>query len=316
LERARFLAGLARAQAHNVDYVLFGHLGLALAQAWVPSGWRRPFAVLLHGVEAWDRSMKAGRRSALQRAGLRIAVSESTARRTRSAHPDVGPILTCPLGLLPEVATSAGGSLDRELIGQLRSPCAVIVGRMSANERYKGHDILLDAWPDVLSTVPGAQLVVVGRGDDVGRLQAKASALGLDDAILFTGFVSDATRAAILQQATCFVLPSLGEGFGLVYLEAMRSALPCLGYRGEAAAEIIRDGKTGVLLQPNDKRDLVQGVAALLANSDLARQMGEAGRNRFETTYTYDCFRSRIEAVLGDQFWQVAAPVAPALSTV
>ncbi len=314
-EQARFVASLAWAQS-SADWVLFGHLGLARAEAWIPSPWRRPFGVILCGIEAWDASMKPGRRRALQDAALRLAISEHTAARTRSAHPTVGPISTCELGLLPQSETGTDGIVDQALIGQLRAASAVIVGRMRASERYKGHDLLLEAWPSVTQAVPEAQLVIVGRGDDVERLRAKSDALGLRDAVLFTGFVSNATRAAILSRARSFVLPSTGEGFGLVYLEAMRAGLPCLGCRGGAAAEIIIDGKTGVLVDPGDTVSVARALASVLANSNLARQMGEAGRRRFQAGYTFDRFRTRLQAVLGDATAKATRPVQSNLSTI
>ena len=314
-EQARFLASLAWAQSHTTDWVLFGHLGLARAQALVPAPWRRPFGVVLCGVEAWDPSMKAGRLRALRSAGLRLAISEYTATRTRSTHPDVGRISTCPLGLMPERGATDDEAVDHHLLAQIRGPSAVIVGRMSANERYKGHDLLLESWHTVRSVVPDAQLVVVGRGDDADRLRAKAQSLALGHSVLFTGFVADATRAAILEQASCFVLPSSGEGFGLVYLEAMRAGLPCIGSREGPAGEIIVDQQTGLLVDSKDAAGLARGIASLLANSSLARQMGEAGRRRFEAEYTFDRFRARLEMSLRDATLEAVPQASTRLST-
>jgi phosphatidylinositol alpha-1,6-mannosyltransferase len=100
---------------------------------------------------------------------------------------------------------------------------------MSADERYKGHDQILDAWPVVRSRIPDARLVIVGDGDDAPRLRAKAASLGLAASVLFTGFVTEAQLAALYQKASVFAMPSREEGFGLVYLEAMARGVPCIG---------------------------------------------------------------------------------------
>ena len=93
--------------------------------------------------------------------------------------------------------------------------------------------------PPLLAARPGARLVVAGDGDDRPRLEARAAALGLGGAVLFTGFVSEATLAELYRRAAVFVMPSLGEGFGLVYLEAMRAGKPCVAARGSAAEEVV-----------------------------------------------------------------------------
>ena len=103
-------------------------------------------------------------------------------------------------------------------------------------ERYKGHDQLLEA----MTTLPDARLVVAGDGDDRRRLEEKAAALGLGDRTFFTGFLSEATLAELYRRCAAFVMPSRGEGFGLVYLEAMRAGKPVLAARGSAAEEIVR----------------------------------------------------------------------------
>ncbi len=309
-ERSRFVARLARAQCGRADWAFFTHVGLARAAAAVPRPWRVPYAVMLNGVEAWDAAMSPGRQRAARGATLRVAISHYTAARARAAHPDIGPIRECPLGLLPgggELAEGAGAE-DPRIVAAIAPLAAVIVGRVASAERYKGHDELLAAWPTVVATVPSAQLVIVGRGDDLPRLRAKAAALGLGETVLFTGYVSDATRDAVLRRATVFAMPSVGEGFGLAYLDAMRAGLPCVACVDSAGAELVRGGRTGILVQRRGAAELGAAVASMLANPGLARQMGEEGRQRYEAEYTYDRFRERLRDVLSNAPPAIAGP--------
>ncbi len=137
----------------------------------------------------------------------------------------------------------------------MATPCS-IVARMSSAERYKGHDELLEAWPIVKAHLPDARLVCVGDGDDLPRLQQKAHELGIGSETIFTGFVSADELHGWYDAASVFAMPSRGEGFGLVYLEAMSHGLPCIGSVHDAAGEIIDDGVTGHLVDQSDPREL------------------------------------------------------------
>jgi glycosyltransferase involved in cell wall biosynthesis len=165
---------------------------------------------------------------------------------------------------------------------------------MDPRERYKGHDELLAA----LADLPAARLVVAGDGDDRGRLEARARSLGLEDRAAFTGFVSEATLAALYSRCAAFVMPSRGEGFGLVYLEAMRAGKPVVAARGSAAEEIVVDGVTGLLVDPEDRAALAGAVAALLDDPEKAERMGMAGRERYRDEFGWERFYSRMEGLL------------------
>jgi phosphatidylinositol alpha-1,6-mannosyltransferase len=297
-ERGRFMARLLAESARSSG-ILFNHLGIARAQLWVPPPLRRPYAVFLNGIEAWDPELSAPRRAAVRGAAARIAISHYTRRRVLDAHPDVGPVVACPLGLLDE---PAAGWPDGDLLTRVGERSVLIVGRMSAAERYKGHDELIECWPRVLDRVPGAQLVVAGRGDDVDRLRRKAAGAGLAGHVIFPGFVSDATLEALLRRVALFAMPSRGEGFGLVYLQAMRAGLPCVGSPLDAAGDVIEHGETGLLADPADREALADAVARLLGDAGLRARMGGAGERRFRREFTFERFRDRLAPLLADAF--------------
>lgn len=284
--------------------VVFNHIGIARAQLRVPSPFRRPYAVLLHGVEVWDPSLDADRQNAIRSAAVRLSNSRYTAKRVAAVHPGLGAIHPCPLALLPDdrQATSADAAEASSVLGAEQRPTVVIVGRMSVSERYKGHDELLDAWPRVVAAVPAARLLVVGKGDDVERLRTKAGATGVGDAIQFTGFVADGVLRELLTRSNVFAMPSRGEGFGLAYLEAMRRGLPCIGSDADAAPEVIADGETGCIVRAGDVAMLANAIVALLRNPERARAMGAAGRRREEQVFTFEAFRSHVAAALRPSF--------------
>jgi phosphatidylinositol alpha-1,6-mannosyltransferase len=301
IERVRFAFSLFASQLLNRGgWWMFNHIGIARAQNVVPRGVRRPYAILLCGIEAWDPHLTADRKRAFRNASVRLAISSYTAKRVSDAHPDIGPIVSCPLALLPEASPPT--TLEHALLSQIREVSVLIVGRMSSSERYKGHDELLECWPAVMQQVPRAQLVIAGQGDDLTRLREKALSLGLAENVSFLGFVSEGTLQALRERVALFALPSRGEGFGLVYLEAMRAGLPCIGGANDAASDVIVDGETGLLIDPQDRAALASSIVELLRSPELRASYGAAGRRRFETDYTFERYCQRLEPILAASF--------------
>jgi phosphatidylinositol alpha-1,6-mannosyltransferase len=294
-EKVKFSMAVAAVQAlEQTDFVLFAHLGLARVQDTLPDRMRRPYGVFLHGIEAWQPLDEVQLR-ALAGAEVRFASSNYTASRVRETHPSIGPIEICPLALLP---TPSGQEPDRAPPLVLGPHAVLTVGRMDGAEAYKGHDQLIEAWPRVVSRIPDAQLVVVGDGDDAPRLRRKADSIPEGGSILFTGFVSSTALEDLYARAALFALPSRGEGFGLVYVEAMAHGLACIGSIHDAARELIRDDETGRLVDQSDIGAMADTIAGLLDDRTLRQRMGEAGRRRVVSEFTFERFSDRMRALL------------------
>ena len=288
--RSRFVAaalgGAATADRHTTVIVTHLHLAPA-ALAFAARG--ASVTTMLCGVEAWQR-VNPLQRAALDRAARLIAISRFTRDGFHTANPHFAgrAVEVCHLGVepLPGAEPAPAGP-----------PSALIVGRMAADERYKGHDPLLEIWSDVAAAVPGASLRIVGDGDDRARLERKAASLGLGGQVTFLGRLDEAALRREYEGCTAFVMPSRDEGFGFVFVEAMRAARACVGSRG-AAAEIIADGDTGVLVEPGDRAQLLDGVVRLLRDRPAAAAMGARGRARFLEQFTEQQFRARFRALL------------------
>jgi len=295
---SRFVAAAVRAAAtaDAQTAVVAVHLHLApAALAFAARG--AALTTILCGVEAW-KPLTWIQRTALDRADRLIAISAHTRDRFREINAQFArrAIEVCHLGI--EDSHTPGVAADR-------APSALIVGRMASDERYKGHDLLLDLWPGVVRAVPGAVLRIVGDGDDRPRLEQKARALGLDGHAVFLGRVDDASLAREYDRCTAFVMPSRDEGFGVVFVEALRAARACIASRG-AASEIVDDGESGLVVNPAECDEVMRAVIRLLANPAEADRMGARGRERFLRDFTDVRFRDRFRAL-------VDSPV-PALS--
>jgi glycosyltransferase involved in cell wall biosynthesis len=173
-------------------------------------------------------------------------------------------------------------------------PVVLCVARMYARKRIAD---LLRAAPRVRAAVPGVRFRVVGRGPEWDAVQRLHAELGLDGLVDLLGDVSLAELAAEYVAADVFCLPSVQEGFGIVFLEAMAAGLPVVACRAAAIPEVVLDGTTGVLTPPRDPEALAQALAALLTDRDRARALGRAGRRRAEAFSTRRIAELCLEAV-------------------
>jgi phosphatidylinositol alpha-1,6-mannosyltransferase len=282
----------------RLSWILFDHLWVSAVQQLVPARFRRPYGVFLYSMEAWQPLSRV-REAALLGASVRIAISHYTAERIAAAHPGAGRIHVCHLALSPDATVEPPvPEVEQGLVARVGAHAVLVVGRMARSEAYKGHEQLIAAWPEVVGHVPDAQLVIVGGGDDVDRLRGLARGSGTDASILFTGRVSDATVDALYRRAAVFAMPSRGEGFGIVYLEAMRHALPCIGSFHDAAREIVVDGETGLLVDQAAIPELSAALRRLLQDGELRRRLGRAGQRRLQQHFSYEQFKRSLETAL------------------
>src|SRR3954470_17145525 len=288
--RARMAAwALARGRgaAHgSLVLVMHAHLApltLVLAMRGVP------IAVFLHGVEAW-RPLRRRESAALERASALLANSHYTAAQFRAANPRFvdRAIGICHLGVGPRPSTMTAPAIDGY---------ALIVGRMAADERYKGHDALIDSWPEVLARVPGATLAIVGDGDDRPRLEQLAFRRGLGGRVVFTGRVPDDELAGWYAHAAFLAMPSRNEGFGLVYVEAMRAGKPCIVAPG-AAEEIVDNDTTGIVVDAERPGALTSAVVRLFEDRAGRERMGRAAAARVAGMFEEQHFATRLLAQL------------------
>jgi phosphatidylinositol alpha-1,6-mannosyltransferase len=282
---------------HRHDLVCFDLVGLARSVLLPLPGFPPPrFAVFVHGIEL-DTARRGGRARALREAHRLLVNSEFTAAALRATIPErADRVRVVPLCIDPERVQSWQAA--ETAAPPEREPAALIVGRMWSEERGKGHDALIDGWPEVLRRVPGAQLWLVGEGDDVDRIRSLARERGVAHAVRFLGRVSDAELGSLYRRASVFAMPSRQEGFGLVYAEAMWHGLACVGSTADAAGQVIADGETGRLVPYGDSAATADAVATLLSAPASARTLGEAGRRRARQCFSYPRFRADLLAAL------------------
>ncbi|HLF30214.1 MAG TPA: glycosyltransferase family 4 protein [Xanthomonadales bacterium] len=282
----------------NSDFLLLDHLGLGRLPGLVPLPLGRKYLALVHGVEIGNGTRTDYLRTA-RKAEMLIANSESTARKVRGRVAGFPEIRVCWPG---KDVMRLGSEPTVSPFEHIGGHAMLIVGRLSAEQRHKGHDHLIEAMPLILQMVPDAQLVIAGEGNDRRRLEAKAMDLQVQDRVLFTGWVNEVQLSHLYSQCALFVMPSEGDGFGLVFLEAMSHRLPCVGLKTGAAAEIFEDQCSGILVDREDRPAMARSLSSLLLDQQGRRRLGQAGYARYQSTFQGRHYAKRLQSILLEHF--------------
>lgn len=300
--KARFVASALKAARRRPRLVLAAHPNLGpIVRAMNFLAPHMKSIVCTHGIEVWE-PLSRMRRRALQHATLVLAPSRATAEfvvSMQSVAPDRVRVL--PWALDPDFQVNVAPEASAQLPADFPKGRVILtVGRWLASERYKGMDTLIKAMPRLLLRWPDLQLAVVGAGDDREWLENIAQITGVELHVHFLSAVGYQELSACYAAAELFALPSRGEGFGFVYLEAMAHGKPVIGGAHGGAPEVIQDGVTGYLVQHGDIEQLATSISALLANPELGRQMGARGRERVEAEFRFRVFSKDFKKILRD----------------
>jgi phosphatidylinositol alpha-1,6-mannosyltransferase len=295
------LAYLRRMLSHawlgpRADLVICGHMNL-LPAAWLLARLKGArLALIVHGIEAW------GKRSAVISAMARgvdsfISVSHCTAERTAAwskAPRDRFFILPNCVDLSRFLPAPRNDALAQRY-GLQTHRVLLTMGRLDQNERYKGFDEVIEVMPRLLASFPALKYLIVGGGSDQPRLEAKVESLGLSGAVIFAGLIAEAEKVAHYNLADVFVMPSYGEGFGIVLIEAAACGVPVVGSSADGSREALLEGRLGRLIDPHDPSALIDAVMAALA--------GPAVHERNDAVATFDVahFRARVAEWLQQQ---------------
>lgn len=282
--------------------VICGHLHFAPAARLLKRFLGIPYWIVVYGIEAWDVDRQALRR-ALRDADLVVSISEHTRDRVlreQGLGRDRIEVLPCTMDA--ETFRPAGKPLPLLRRHGLApdQPVILTVSRLAGAERYKGYDRVLEALPRIRRELPDVHYLLVGEGDDRHRIERRVRDLGLEGCVTLAGHVPEAELAGYYNLCDVFAMPSVREGFGIVYLEALASGKPTLGGNRDGARDALRGGELGVLADPDDVPALARALTAMLRGDHPHPLIGDpaALRRRAVEEYGFDSFRRRLAGLL------------------
>jgi phosphatidyl-myo-inositol dimannoside synthase len=289
------------------DITICTHVSLSPISWFTKRFTGQPYWIVVHGIEVW-RDLPLLRRVALAQADRVVVTSAYSQEQIVRLHGiNSERLVTLPCMLDEALVGVEPAKIDRSRYAADDQRVILTVARMNSKERYKGHDVVLRALPSVLAEIPNLTYIIVGGGDDRPRLQRLAAELDVSNRVVFAGEVGDSELAALYLRSEIFVLPARtvinscdpkGEGFGIVFLEAMAFGKPVIGPNYGAPAELIRDRENGLLVDPQDPMAVKEALLELLTKPELGRAMGSAASEWVRKYYSSGCFRERLRDTL------------------
>lgn len=283
-----------RSLRRRPDCILITHANFAPLAWALRSVTGIPYAVVAHGIEVWD-IRSPGLRLGLRGADQLWSVSRFTQASVRrqlalgQAH----------LGLLPNTFLPAQFNPAPKPNYLLRrygltpaQPVILTVARLAGAERYKGYDQILRGLPELIRRVPDVRYVLGGRGADRTRIEALIDQLGVRSHVTLAGFLPDHELEDHYNLCDVFAMPSKGEGFGIVFLEAMACGKPVLAGNQDGSVDPLLNGELGVLVDPDDVPGIARELELLLTRRHplaILQQPAELRRRVIEA-YGYPRF--------------------------
>jgi glycosyltransferase involved in cell wall biosynthesis len=201
-----------------------------------------------------------------------------------------------PNPLSPELEVVAKQALTEKARGRDGTNFETItILTMTRLVRGKGVDIVLEA----LKYLPARfRCIVAGEGPERARMERWVRAAGLENRVVFKGWVSGADKERVWAEADVFCLPSVHDSFGMGIIEAMARGIPPIALRRGPIAEIVKHGETGILTEGGDPRAVAAAVRALAAAPEIRTRMGEAGRRRVLESFSIEVVGERLKALV------------------
>jgi glycosyltransferase involved in cell wall biosynthesis len=301
--KIRFVLRALRLATKHPEILIAAHPNLAQPAAWMKKLTPRTKTIVLcHGVDVWE-PLPPQRRKALLAADIALVPSSFTAKKLE----EIQNFPTAKIRILPWPINAA--MLKRstpENRATLKPPrefpqgrVILAVGRWDSKEKYKGADDLIHALPQLMKSFPNLQLALVGRGDDIPRLKSIATEQNVSASVHFLENIADDDQlAACYAHSEIFALPSTGEGFGIVFIEAMSFGLPVVGANAGGVTDIIKNEHNGLLVPPKNSEALTQALTRLLNDQYLRKNLGQNALQTVHDKYLFAALESGLEQLL------------------
>ena len=263
-----------------------------------------PYFVSVHASEILDDRralrrrlkgyLKRWRQLALRKAKGIFPVSRYTANLVTALGIDNSRIQLITIGVDTQRFKPTAINRPRD-----REKKLLTVGRL---DLHKGHDRVLEALALLKEERLTPRYIIVGQGEEEVRLRSMVRELGLEQQVEFSGFVPDHQLPEVYTASDIFIMASreipgrldLVEGFGISFLEASACGLPVVAGRSGGVPDAVRDGETGILVNPNEPKEIAHALKLLLTDPQLAKRLGDGGRRWAETEMNRDRVADRL----------------------
>lgn len=280
---------------YGPDFIWITQIGLARAALRLKKVFKIPYILSVHGVEAWNLSFKE---KEIVGGALKILpVSRFTKNKIISSMPETEKNMV----VMPNVAEELPQSpfKMRQNLG-ISSEAKIIltVSRLSRSEQYKGYDKVVRIMPDILKELPQAIYVIAGDGDDRERIEKLIKELNLENKVILAGEVERGDLRSFYEECDIFAMPSKGEGFGIVFLEALTCGKAVVAGNKDGSVDALLGGELGILVDPDDLESIKNGILNALKNG--APLPPEVLKSKARGEYGYEKFKERVKSFINE----------------
>lgn len=288
-------------QSLRVDELIIGHMNLAvvgvLYKFFRPS---KKLTVICHGIEVFE-PVSGIQKRLLQKADHILAVSSFTKNKLVELQQlpaekiSVFPNTLDPHFQLPAEFSKPTFLQKRYGIAE-QDKVIFTLTRLNSEEGYKGYDKVISILPQLVKSGLSFKYILAGKADDAEkrRMQELITNNGLQEYVLMPGFVADEEVTAHYLLADVFVMPSKGEGFGIVYLEAMACGLPVIAGNKDGSTEALQFGELGTLIDPDNEEQLQEAISYVLQQEKRQKSLQQKMLNFF----SFEKYKKRLQQYL------------------
>lgn len=275
--KVRFVLTVLRAAYTRGDFdlIVVAHVNLLPLLHFLHWMVRAPVLLVVHGCDAWAPQSRFVRHS-LKAVDWAMSVSELTKARfcDWSRFPSDRVFLLPNCVDLDRFSPGSKGTALEERYGLKGRTVLMTFGRLSASERAKGFDEVLEVLPELQKQIPGLCYLICGDGSDRYRLERKAKELKIEKDVVFAGYVDESEKTDHFRLADAYVMPSRMEGFGIVLLEALACGIPVVASKIDGSREAVHNGEWGVLVDPDNPEEIKAGIMEALRRPKGVRPQG------------------------------------------
>lgn len=301
-KKARFVFfALREVFRFKPDTIFCGHVNFAPLCWIINKLFRVPYTIFTHGVEVWN--LTGIRLNSIQNSQKIAAVSNYTKQRLIKKlgdhHQGEVFLLFNTFDQEQFKPTQKPKHLLEKWNFNEKTKILFTLARLSKAEQYKGYDKVISVMRNVLKEVPEAKYLIGGTGDDVNRIKSLIQKNGLNGKVILTGFIDDNEVEDYYNLCDIYVMPSKGEGFGIVFLEALSCGKLVIAGNSDGSRDPLLDGELGILVDPDNLEELEKAICDGL-NKKLPAKFYDAEylRKRVVETYGFGSFKNKVKLLL------------------
>ncbi len=294
----------ALAKGKKSDIVILSHINLLLV-GWMIKKISPSTRIILfaHGIEVWG-TLGSRKKMMLQCCDMIIPVSQFTSQKIQELHgiaPEKCRVLNnCLDPFLPLSKERTGNLPLRQQYGFSKEDTILFtLTRLSSKERYKGYDRVLHAMVKLVAIHPNIRYFLAGSYDiqEKVHLEELIKKLQLQDRVTIAGFIAEEDLLAHFSMADIYVMPSMKEGFGIVFIEAMYYGLPVIAGNKDGSVDALCNGKLGLLVDPLNTVAIENAIEKIL----LDKKTFIPNRELLMRHFSYEQYKLQLESILDMQ---------------